>query len=1524
MRFSSEWISVSLGVLWKDTSSLIMNTTWSKVFVRNSLDSAPRSHGETLMVTNCKIVSVYSFPYLPLLASQSVADKPISSSYRTGHTSAAATSLGLYSCHNVHNAIGAVYLHDVYFLRRPILPLPKKGMMQEFSIAAGLVKDHVINVTAELLYYALYVRLDFTQGSSIAEVYVRDSSFSVEPAGTKVWRTNKTVEILLPETGTQVPQLSHIIVSRQRHENVHWKLSYKSEIIKYKMQGFWQKCYAYNFTRGMWTGRNCTVGKSTNDERVHCRCVEGDIIGMKTLIFDSQAQEVPIMELLPCPNNWAILLFVGCTIVVFLVILVPVCRIEASASELSHVVALEPKASTKTPNHYLVVVRTGPFFRAGTSATISVILHGEKGMSQAVELKDVNGAARCLFQRGSQDAFLISTGLELGRLWKLEIWHNNGGPSPSWFLQDVSVIDCTTGDRFYFSCYDWFSVEQGDGVIERELLATSWQWCFTKEFYVNLSAALNGHHLWNSLLAAPKCTTFSRVQRLACCLSTVLVSASLCTLWIYYYEPEPSSQAAALRFSVGRMLQALAVATIVHILHQVPVTLFNNSRCPPVATKILHQVMALLAPYNPLTAWRTSSSSLSSFDSSQESTSGSTNEESSSTYQGSVLSFPGSTIPDTPKESDRLAHGFSMNSISPLEAALLQWQQFETWLRGSTKHVTELGIESPSLNEAAKNLPQQHLVSGEKLTCSRNASGEEHVSEMAYQMPSLSASHTGLAGWVACVAWFIVSNLTCASVLLILMYSQTFQMLCNALFLHLTALAVLTSVIFLYPIQVAFIALCQTAHSCLHRESTFFLNCKCEKSARMLVKHFMTIHRVCKARLQGDVKVTNAAGKTAPAANYAPHPSETVLVHSRKAALHALQTARTFRYAVVCIVVTLVLLQLVRKEDIAGRYHQRTAILKAFNRNSVRKPAHDMYSQLQWIVGHIIPVLDGDKSLKLWESTGGTRVSSVLAYIQDGNSSGENAMSTTTLCGLRGCSYNMQRIPCSRLSHKSTRNVSAAAVQFVLYNPVLRCLSAVTLLVERVVGLDAQLYTGVAVSSFNPDSSWGELALKVALISIVLCQAKVIVWRVMKSKRDTLLRFWNIVDAISSTTGLCYIFCNLLHMAAFEEVSADLAQDRTKLFQSVVRLSAYEQLTRSLLGVMLFASVLNVLRVFSRYHQSNIFNCLKLEKETWKILCTLGLCWMIMLTAVSFIHHMEKRGGLLLHSVKSLQVFFHCIGIIVPFSSDPLRNTFTGFMGKLLLLVGTAVLLSSVKSTLIFEKQRHRSALKQKAPGWKCTVRTLKKEANVALGKSYYGSPAQAKTVPAEFLLLELQVLTDRVLEKANSLFPVDVKLDDRSIASVEDDHTVELNRSADYLSDGFDSFLESPDKGKGPSCSSTSPTSTFGSWGFHYGNKPCIPSPTLKRGGPRSKHRNRLSRVRRTHVMRELFIPLPSSSSSSTLGDEVSGIHRRTVSHKVRRTKRLGRGKCTQLNLGALGEGNSSVCSYEKRGVSRLSPQAL
>ena len=192
---------------------------------------------------------------------------------------------------------------------------------------------------------------------------------------------------------------------------------------------------------------------------------------------------------------------------------------------------------------YEVIVFTGFDSSAGTTADVFIVLTGAFEQTQTRRLLDLEPVRR-KFQRGNIDNFLLTVPRPLGEILGIRIWHNNTGLDPSWFLSRVLVRDLQTDKVVWFVCDRWLAVEEDDGQINRTLLPASkeelvkFNFIFSTEVRKNLSDG----HLWYSVLYRPFESSFTRVQRLSCCLS-ILTCSMLANAMFYKDGAEEESDA---------------------------------------------------------------------------------------------------------------------------------------------------------------------------------------------------------------------------------------------------------------------------------------------------------------------------------------------------------------------------------------------------------------------------------------------------------------------------------------------------------------------------------------------------------------------------------------------------------------------------------------------------------------------------------------------------------------------------------------------------------------------------------------------------------------------------------------------------------------------------------------------------------------------------------------------------------------------------------------------------------------------
>jgi lipoxygenase homology domain-containing protein 1 len=113
-----------------------------------------------------------------------------------------------------------------------------------------------------------------------------------------------------------------------------------------------------------------------------------------------------------------------------------------------------------------VWVYTSDLKNAGTDASVSMTLYGDKGKTDEIPLNNKSDN----FESGKCDKFKIETN-DIGQPFKLRIQHDNKGLASGWHLDHIEIENMQSKERFYFNCKRWLSKDEDDREIVRELPA---------------------------------------------------------------------------------------------------------------------------------------------------------------------------------------------------------------------------------------------------------------------------------------------------------------------------------------------------------------------------------------------------------------------------------------------------------------------------------------------------------------------------------------------------------------------------------------------------------------------------------------------------------------------------------------------------------------------------------------------------------------------------------------------------------------------------------------------------------------------------------------------------------------------------------------------------------------------------------------------------------------------------------------------------------------------------------------------
>lgn len=118
---------------------------------------------------------------------------------------------------------------------------------------------------------------------------------------------------------------------------------------------------------------------------------------------------------------------------------------------------------------YKVDVVTGDESGAGTDSNVFITVYGENGDTGERQLKETIDDKRNKFERNQKDEFVIKA-IDIGKLTKVKIRHDNTKMGSAWFLDRVDVEDVKRKKNYFFYCQRWLATDKDDGLISRELV----------------------------------------------------------------------------------------------------------------------------------------------------------------------------------------------------------------------------------------------------------------------------------------------------------------------------------------------------------------------------------------------------------------------------------------------------------------------------------------------------------------------------------------------------------------------------------------------------------------------------------------------------------------------------------------------------------------------------------------------------------------------------------------------------------------------------------------------------------------------------------------------------------------------------------------------------------------------------------------------------------------------------------------------------------------------------------------------
>ena len=201
-------------------------------------------------------------------------------------------------------------------------------------------------------------------------------------------------------------------------------------------------------------------------------------------------------------------------------------------------------------------------------------MNGVEGNSGTINLHQDSTGSIPIFDRGTEQKFVIILHKDIGEIYSLRIWHDNSGKDPSWFLDAIEITDAKSGSCWKFIFETWLSLE--DESFSNEVLQNPS--CSGPSITTKLVKEMfsNGH-LWLSVITKTPGDCFTRVQRISFCFSLLF-----CTMAVnatFYYWGTHSSQTinlGPLKFSARQAIVSIQSNLFILPLHVI-ILVFRRS-----------------------------------------------------------------------------------------------------------------------------------------------------------------------------------------------------------------------------------------------------------------------------------------------------------------------------------------------------------------------------------------------------------------------------------------------------------------------------------------------------------------------------------------------------------------------------------------------------------------------------------------------------------------------------------------------------------------------------------------------------------------------------------------------------------------------------------------------------------------------------------------------------------------------------------------------------------------------------------
>ncbi|CAC5393778.1 PKD1L2 [Mytilus coruscus] len=362
--------------------------------------------------------------------------------------------------------------------------------------------------------------------------------------------------------------------------------SLTTTIVQYEMIGATAGCRVWDTVNEKWDKSSCKLSSSSTINETVCECSNppGNSFATTFYVPPNTIDFGSVFDKFDLKNNAGVFATVISLVLVYLLICVWAYRQDRADHQrwaLSYLIDNGPYDEYL----YIMTVYTGLHRHAGTKSNVNFqIIDGDPATKKHIstETRTLDDGTHQGFGVGSIRKFVMSASSKINDPSALRIWHDNSGQgnAASWYLNKIILEDMQTDERYLFMCNQWLSLDHDDGCIDCSIpLTNNSETCsFSSLFYERTRENTVDKHMWLSVAIRPEDSNFTRLERLACCL-TLLFLTMISNAMFYGQDNGGSISVGPIEFSLSGIYISFISALIAAPPIFLVTYLYKNSKC---------------------------------------------------------------------------------------------------------------------------------------------------------------------------------------------------------------------------------------------------------------------------------------------------------------------------------------------------------------------------------------------------------------------------------------------------------------------------------------------------------------------------------------------------------------------------------------------------------------------------------------------------------------------------------------------------------------------------------------------------------------------------------------------------------------------------------------------------------------------------------------------------------------------------------------------------------------------------------